>query len=159
MRAPARVTAALFGAVLAAAAFTGCAGVPAPAPTATHQGEATVSPETVTSAVAASDPRITEVITVQVVQSGLARIMNVAVAVSGDEPVSTETVVNIAAAALENAKSDVDDVVLFVRDDDDTSRLLDLTEAAAGLPPGVTTRLTDGSLEIIGADLAELRGR
>lgn len=115
-----------------------------------------MDPVTVTSAVAASDPRVTEVMTVKVGQSGFARSMRLVVALSGDEPVSTDTVVNIAAAALQHATSEIDELVLFARDADDTSQLLDLSAAAEGLPEGVHYRWINSSLQIIGADPADL---
>ncbi|MCR2784261.1 MULTISPECIES: hypothetical protein [unclassified Microbacterium] len=142
-------------------ALGGCAVAPGSGPhsdSTTDQEETTMSPVTVRSAVAASDPRITDVPTVQVDQSGLARVMTVAVVLSGDEPVSTDTVVNIAVAALQNATSDVDYLTLLAWAADDQSRSLDLSAAATGLPDGVDHRLTDSALELVGPDAAAIGG-
>jgi len=137
--------------------FSGCAPA-STGPTATHpdQEETTMSTVTVTDAVAASDPRVADVLTVKVTESGMARVMSIAVSISGDEPVSTETIVNIAVAALQNAKSDVDDLKILARSAADADVILDLSSAGEGLPPEVEWVWLSSSLQLIGADAAEL---
>ena len=111
---------------------------------------------TVTDAVAASDPRIADVLTVKVTQSGLARVMSIAVSITGDEPVSSETVRSIAVAALQNATSDIDDLKILARSASDTEVILDLSAAGEGLPEEVEWVWLSSSLQLIGADLSEL---
>lgn len=158
---PARAAAALALAVGLTGALGGCMSAQVPGPEGTpttDQEENTMTPVTVRSAVAASDPRVTDVPTVKVDQSGMARVMTVAVVLSGDEPVTTDTVVNIAVAALENATSDVDYLTLVAWAADDDTRSLDLSAAADGLPDGVDYRWTDSALEFVGPDAAVIGG-
>ncbi|MCR2791572.1 hypothetical protein NQ156_00670 [Microbacterium sp. zg.Y625] len=143
--------------VVLAGVFTGCAPA-STGPTATppDQEETTMTPLTVTDAVAASDPRVADVLTVKVTESGLARVMSIAVSITGDEPVSAETVRSIAVAALQHAKSDVDDLKILARSAADPEVILDLSSAGEGLPPEVEWVWLSSSLQLIGADLSQL---
>lgn len=153
--------AALAAAVVLAGTLAGCSMLPStpgsPAPQSTDQKD-DMSPTTVRSAVAESDPRVVDVPTVMVNKSGFADVMTIAVTLSGDEPVSTETVVNIALAALENATSQVDQLTLIARAAGDDSRMLDLTPAAAGLPDTVGYRFIKDSLQLTTTDPAVIGG-
>ncbi|MCR2812249.1 hypothetical protein NQ166_13950 [Microbacterium sp. zg.Y1090] len=149
-------------AALLAATLVGCSILPgtapgSPAPQGTDQ-EDDMSPTTVRSAVAESDPRVVDVPTVMVNPSGFASVMTIAVALSGDEPVSTDTVVRIAVAALENATTEVDQLTLIARPASDDSRILDLTQAAAGLPDAVQYRFIKDSLQLTTTDPAVIGG-
>ncbi|MCR2801441.1 MULTISPECIES: hypothetical protein [unclassified Microbacterium] len=135
--------------------FSSCAPA-STGPTATQSDQEETTMTTVTDAVAASDPRVADVLTVKVTESGMARVMSIAVSISGDEPVSTETVVNIAVAALQNAKSDIDDLKILARSAADTDVILDLSPAGEGLPADVEWVWLSSSLQLIGADLSEL---
>ena len=142
--------------VVLAGLVSGCATAPPAPATPPDQEETTMTAVTVTDAVAASDPRIADVLTVKVTQSGLARVMSIAVSITGDEPVSSETVRSIAVAALQNATSDIDDLKILARSASDTEVILDLSAAGEGLPEEVEWVWLSSSLQLIGADLSEL---
>ncbi len=105
-------------------------------------------------AIAAVDPRVQDVgITTSL--SGAARVVTVGVALSGDEPVSTQTLISFLVAVRDGIPKNVDQVDLLVRDDTEKSRILDISAAVAGLPSDITV-LYDGALTIMRADLDKL---
>lgn len=102
MTAPSRLrpAAALLVGVLLTTSFAACsAGSPAPDPVTSSEGGQTMPLQSVYDAVGASDPRVQRVSTVALSQSGPTEMMSVVLRITGDEPVSTETLENILRAA------------------------------------------------------------
>lgn len=149
-----RVTAALLGAILVAPLLTGCVFVAEEWRALERSAEAdgTPAPGVVKPAILAADPRVESVLSLQVELSGLARVMTVVVSVSGDEPVSTDTVHAVLVAAATNAQSKITYLDLMVVPASDTELVIDLEAAAEGLPPEVDWRWDDDTLTIIGPE-------
>lgn len=149
----ARAFAALtIGAV--ALSFTACAATPAPTPS-TSQGATTVDPfESLYDAVSASDPRVEDPLGTMS-RSGANRVLSLSVLISGDEPVSTETLTAIL-VAVDGSPMEFDQLDLNARSAADSEQVLDLSPAIAGLPADVTPLALDSGLTIMRSDLQKL---
>ena len=104
-------------------------------------------------AVVAADPRITDPLAT-VSRSGSNTVLSLSVLVTGDEPVSTQTLTALMVAARDSSVP-FDQLDLNARSAADSERLLDLRPAVAGLPDEVTV-LTDGGVTIMRGDLEKL---
>lgn len=153
-RAP-RTAASVLAATLALTALTGCTTTsPTEPTTSASEGQQTVTYPEISDAVRAADPRVQNVSVLES-QSGAARVLTVGVRFGGDEPVTTETLTAVLVAIRENLPGDIDQVDLVARDNGEPSRLIDISDAVAGLPEDVTV-LYDGALTIMRADLDKL---
>ena len=122
--------------------------------TATSEGETPVN--SITSAVDASDPRVVPgATTITARTSGIDNVLSVVVDVTGDEPVSTQTLARIAVAALQSSADEIHqlDVKAFSAAN---AAEIDLGEAAAGLPAQVNARWNAPRLTIFAPDAATI---
>lgn len=145
---------------LAVCLVSGCSAA-APTPSSPASDAATTSGEetpvnalqSLYDAVSASDPRIVDPLAT-VSLSGTNTVLSLSVLVSGDEPVSTQTLTAVLVAAR-NSTVPFDQLDLNARSAADSERLLDLRPAIDGLPSGVTV-LYDGGLTVMRGDLDRL---
>ncbi|WP_447946911.1 hypothetical protein [Microbacterium lacticum] len=150
---------AVAAAVILGAALVACTPTAAPStPTPTNTESTVHAFQPVYDAVAASDPRVERVSSVSVSQSGAVRQLTVVIRVTGDEPVTTDTLVAVLTAIRDSAGGSADMLQLIARDADDPDRLLDLEPAIAGLPSGVSALRIDGALVVPFDDLNQLGG-
>lgn len=155
LRSSARLTAALVAAALLAAPLAGCGASDGPdsSPTSSQEGTA-MDLQTVYDAVIASDPRVEDPLGT-VSYSGAAKTLSLSVLISGDEPVSTETLTAILVAVRDTTPDDIETVGLVAREAAHEERIVDLRSTIAGLPED-TTPLWDGGLTMSRVDLDKL---
>lgn len=156
----ARVLATASTFALALGLASGCAAMnPTPPPSTSGaatipSGETSVNAlQALYDAVVAADPRITDPLAT-VSRSGSNTVLSLSVLVTGDEPVSTQTLTALMVAARDSSVP-FDQLDLNARSAADSERLLDLRPAVAGLPDEVTV-LTDGGVTIMRGDLEKL---
>ncbi|MFT4214594.1 MAG: hypothetical protein QM622_07445 [Microbacterium sp.] len=149
----------LAGVVLATALLvtplTGCSllGSVVPGQNSTEQGD-DIDMQTLYDAVAAADPRVKDPVG-QVYYSGFSQTLDLVVMISGDEPVSTETLTAIFIAARDNTTNDIETITVLAWDAEDEEVRVDLSPAIDGLPDDVTV-LWDGGATIARTDLDKL---
>ena len=106
------------------------------------------------AAVQAAEPRVQR-LGIRASKSGASNVLAVGVVLSGDEPVTTESLTAMLVAVRENLPSNTDQVNFLVRDDAENSHLVDISDAIDGLPDDVTV-LYDGTMTIMRDDLDKL---
>jgi len=147
-------SAAALAAVLLVAPLAGCAGTgPAPTESTTSEGQ-DVDLQPLYSAVTAADARVEDP-TAIVNYSGTAKTLDLAVLIRGDEPVSTQTLTAILVAARDATPDEIATISVLAREAADEERIVDLQDAIAGLPAGVTA-LWDGAATLARVDLDKL---
>ena len=143
------------GVTLLAVALSGCSVIAFPggagdsSPTAVEEDTAADY-----RAVIAADPRITDVSATES-YSGFSRMVTLAVIIDGDEPVTTALLTAILIAARDSMPSDVESLSVIARKASDEEKIIDLSDAVAGLPDDVTP-LSDGAVTLMRADLEKL---
>ena len=152
-----RLSLALVAVVATVPLLTGCVVVREEWNALQRERSGTQAPGVVKPAILAADPRVDEVLTLQVGPSGFARIMTVVISVSGDEPVETSTALAVLTAAASTAQSEIHYLELGARPASDTSQLLNLEDAAAGLPPDVDWRWQDSKIVVTNPDVLDER--
>ncbi|MFT4214595.1 MAG: hypothetical protein QM622_07450 [Microbacterium sp.] len=151
----ARLAGALLATALLAAPLTGCSLLSSvvPGQNSTEQG-VDLDMQTLYDAVAAADPRVARA-EGGVSYDGFSKELDLVVLISGDEPVSTETLTAIFVAAGDNTPSEIEYICIIAREADDSENLVDLAPAIDGLPDDVTV-LWDGGATIARTDLEKL---
>lgn len=109
--------------------------------------------QAVYDAVATSDPRVERASTVSASVSGLTTQLIVVIRVTGDEPISTQTLTAVLIAIRDSAHGDASMLDLVARDAENPKRILDLSAAISGLPAGLSTVWVDGGLVVPMDDL------
>lgn len=153
LRSSTRLTAALAAVVLLAVALTACGASNGSSPTSSQEGAA-MDLQSVYDAVIASDSRVEDPLGT-VSYSGAAKTLSLSVLITGDEPVTTETLTAILVAVRDTTSDDIATVGLVAREAADEERIVDLRSAIAGLPED-TTPLWDGGLTMSRVDLDKL---
>lgn len=133
-----------------------CSAPIAPAPNTSQGASAEVVFKPLYDAIVASDPRAERALA-GMSQSGASRVLSVSVLLTGDEPVSTETLTALL-VAVEGSSIAFDQLDLNTRSATNAEKILDLTAAIDGLPGDVTVLALDGGLTIMRADLDEFAG-
>jgi hypothetical protein len=150
--AAARRAGALAAVALLGVLLTGCFGIPIPDIGQGNDRETRPRTEgnvhRATEPVAASDPRITRAYVIQNF-SGFAKVLSIAVRITGANPVSAETARNIAGAAFDATDDDLYSVSILFRDDV-TGDILDVSAAAAEL--GEDAHFFDNQITFFGSD-------
>lgn len=139
--------------VVVGATMSGCAVLPASQDmggTSVSPAPAVMYPE-IKDAVTASDSRVQSVGVTQSL-SGAAEVLTVGVRISGDDPVTTQMLEGILIAIRDSMPTSFDQVDLIIRDTTDKQRVIDISDAVAGLPSMITV-LYDGTLTVTRADL------
>lgn len=154
-----RLTTVAAIAVLSAASLTACfAADPSDIRTTPSQGATPVdSLQPVYDDVNASDPRITDTFAIMST-SGFSPTLTISFLVTGDEPVSTETLVAVLTAIANNPGGEYETINVLARRADDPERGVDLTAAIEGLPAGLTPLALDGGLTLMRNDLDTFAG-
>ncbi len=149
---------ALIGGALLASALSGCSALgvtPVDKPTSSQgQGASEVDTNTIYNAVIATDPRVKDP-SASVISSGVAKMLNLVVLVDGEAPVTTATLTSILIAARDSTPASIESISLVAREAADEERIVDLRDAIAGLPAGVTA-LWDGGVTVSRVDLEKL---
>lgn len=147
--------AVLLGLILVCAPLVACAPAGPVEPTpVTTEGQQTVTFPEMRAAVMAAEPRVQDTGIVEN-QSGAARVLTVAVVVSGDDPVTTDSLTAMLTAVRDTLPDEVDQVTFLARDDTEASHILDISVAVDGLPDALTP-LYDGALTLMRGDLDAL---
>ncbi|UIN31336.1 hypothetical protein [Microbacterium binotii] len=145
------------GAVALAVAFAGstvaCAAVAPASGDASTPSASTQEFQAVYDAVAASDPRVERASTVSTSLSGVTTQLTVVVRVSGDEPISTQTLTAVLVAIRDSAPGDANMLDLVARDAQNPKEILDLSDAISALPSGMSLVWIDGGLVVPIEDL------
>ena len=88
-------------------------------------------------AVTAADGRVTRASAI-VSTSGFSRTLSLVVIIDGEQAVSTSTLTAVLVAARDATPDKIATISVIARDATEENRIMDLSDAVAGLPPDVT---------------------
>lgn len=158
---------------LSAAVLTSCTIVPddspeiatssTPAPSPSVSGEG-ISPEEeaalaqIYAHIGSSDPQIVDILSVGFTSSEQGQNMIIDVLFSDDDPITTETLVNILLAAEDMAPDDTYQISIAAHPVSEPSSLRSLEDAAAGLPASVNYEWTGWELHVYDVNAGSLNG-
>lgn len=118
-------------------------------PSASSTESETMGDQAIIDAVAASDPRVVEVLGAGTHWSGFARVLDLTIIVDGNEPISTQTLTTILTTARHAATETIHNIELVIatrNDGESEYEKFDLTHAAEGLPATVRWRGIAGNI-------------